>query len=1247
MIESNRLHGGPYFVYPHGTKVPIARAFEKEGLLYTDIAEWFDKIEKAPSEKLLRKRLEQEMGYSRPGLLLRWLEVYPKKYRAPASDLPLARWSGWSASQRLDWLLARDNPFDVINDKGREALFYDGLLNYDDLRPSGDAPAFVQVGNDLGSYEVRSHPGEADRREYQEQRELVEEFLEGRVGHQHIVHAWPKDAALREKMAPRYIELLDAGTWFLFWRQANRNPSEVESVLTHPFLGIYANRSLDRQFHAIVSGQPKKFKDKYRMIGARSVAARDEVEGQKGETRLVDFEMRSGNKGGKREFLEDLLEARLASGDFTGLVDYRGYRARFDPAAPAETILAPWLTPAEIAKIKALEAKLPEMKWSPHPLAHNQVRNKILAPLLDWAARLPLGYKADVLARAQRRYAAALVKIATDYLRKAERVRGPPEATELREETVETLERLSYFFARRVRLDVDFERYLRAPAPPTLPSIAVPTRGPIDINAVHLGIEYTFRFPDKPRGAGPAEKEILKSAQALNTALGGGKLEKIDGNGHGHNLSIRYHVTGQNGEMWRVEWDGVDRSYENGVPVRPRGGHIETPSPKKRIADTKDIETLYAAMRAIGRDAKRTAGGAHLNMDLGPLMALPPREGARRLANLVAYFESRREMVSFLWQHPFRVRSAMPVPRSRNFAPRLNAFDGEWKDLARLLYEEQYFNPYVGRKPAYTQLNLLGVMAPVIPDAYTKPIDIRDPNRVWFPSFGGKGKDRMEFRLFDAPPDEYIAALQIKYARALCEKALNADGVVPLRRKYDKTAPIMWREEPGLFIDDAEAHIVELGLSPKEFAPLIADALRKQYSKPKKAAAARPLHGISAAARLMGVYALDQATRFPDDSFTKIIRGNVMGRMLRVFFCFGVFSVAACNGDGSSQTGALVPSLRLPPALHLPPVPEVGKGDPLIDKAWHLKALGVADVWRQHTKGDPSVTLAFIDSGIDYTHPDLAPNLRWNMAEWPPNNEDKDHNGFIDDVIGWDFVHKRYLPYDRGGHGTFLAGLAAAVEGNGIGSAGVCPRCSILPVQFIDEDGFGDTEDAIRGIDYAVMMKASVINVSFSGEGYDKHLYDALVRAGTHDIVVVAAASNDGLDLDREEIYPAKFHLPNVVTVAATDKNDKLWKHSNWGLKTVAFSAPAVDVLSIWREGKDGYDTGSGTSDAAAIVSGVVGLIRSAAPLLSAVQVIEIMTHTVRHSAALQGKLVTEGVVDANAAIQCATNPTLPCLQSR
>ena len=170
-----------------------------------------------------------------------------------------------------------------------------------------------------------------------------------------------------------------------------------------------------------------------------------------------------------------------------------------------------------------------------------------------------------------------------------------------------------------------------------------------------------------------------------------------------------------------------------------------------------------------------------------------------------------------------------------------------------------------------------------------------------------------------------------------------------------------------------------------------------------------------------------------------------MGRLLGLaVFLLSTFAFAGAN-----------------PPPKLKPVPEQNlKADPLLKKFWHLDQIGAEDAWKT-SLGSPEVIVSVVDSGIDYNHPDLAPNLHRKNTEWPMDGFDSDGNEFEDDVIGWDFVQGGPLPFDRSGHGTFMASIIAAAYNNGVGGAGVCPKCSLMTARFINWEGLGDTEDAI------------------------------------------------------------------------------------------------------------------------------------------------------------------------------------------
>jgi len=803
-----------------GTFTRIVRAFEKEGLFYGDIVKWFDRADKKSTLALIKGRLSREEAGGVSKKLRRWLRDYPLRYKAANIELP-SNWAQKSLKAKAQFIFNRENPLEAITLEGNEELFLEQILNFDILRPAEETPSWLTVGDDQGSYEVRSSSGEINRKVYQDQLKEVETRLDGKVGHQHLIHEWPKEREARERIAPQYIELLDAGTWFLFWRQTKRNPEEVESILTHPYLGVYNRTSLERLERAMTNGDYSNFKNKYRMIGARNVRGREGMPDQTEGQPLADFERRSGNKGIKREFLEDAIEARFATGDFSGLRGIHDYE--FDASAPIRELTEKYLSEKEIRALERFEKEFKWMKYSDSSRALNHFRNKITAPLLPWENRIPLDYKLPVLERARQRFAEGLVKIAKEYLAEKEKVRGPPELGELNKETMDKIERLSFLFSDRVRLDEDFEHYL-TPRPTKLPSVLVESKGPIDVNKVDLGIEYSFRFPDPPRHRTTAQTEIKAAATSLARALGGSEPQEESREGHGHNLSIKYTFTDAEGRKWRVEWDGVTRTYVDGVAVNPRKGHIEIPSPKWSPQTSDEIARLYQSMREIGKVPRRGAGGAHVNVDLAPLKSLPEKEGARKMANLLNYFESNRDMIQFLWQHPYRARAAARVEMSPELIKQLNEFDGDWDKLGRLLYDQKYFNPFETRKPSYSQLNATALMGSVVPDAYDKTIDIKNPEVSWSPAFGGKGKDRIEFRLFDAPTDEYLASLQVKYVRALLNQALNGSQVIKHEPKYTAQDFETWKKDPSKFLKMARLHLRELGLDPEEFQPLLAQA---------------------------------------------------------------------------------------------------------------------------------------------------------------------------------------------------------------------------------------------------------------------------------------------------------------------------------------------------------------------------------------------------------------------------------------
>jgi subtilisin family serine protease/subtilisin-like proprotein convertase family protein len=288
--------------------------------------------------------------------------------------------------------------------------------------------------------------------------------------------------------------------------------------------------------------------------------------------------------------------------------------------------------------------------------------------------------------------------------------------------------------------------------------------------------------------------------------------------------------------------------------------------------------------------------------------------------------------------------------------------------------------------------------------------------------------------------------------------------------------------------------------------------------------------------------------------------------------------------------------------------------DPLFAEQWGLHNIGgsagladadvdAPEAWDQ-TVGHSSVVVAVVDSGIDYRHRDLASNIWVNPREIPGNGVDDDGNGFVDDIYGYDFANGDGDPWDDHGHGSHVAGIIGAVGNNGEGIAGVAWQVQLMPLKFLGAGGVGSVADAVRAINYATMMRSRygvnicAINASWGGSSYSGALEGAIRAAGEAGILFVTAAGNDSRNNDLHSQYPANYDLPNVITVAASDRYDRLASFSNFGQQKVHLVAPGVQILSTVPGG--GYQQLSGTSMAAPFVSGAVALAAAAAPGASA-----------------------------------------------
>ncbi|MCW5755380.1 MAG: S8 family serine peptidase [Phycisphaeraceae bacterium] len=285
--------------------------------------------------------------------------------------------------------------------------------------------------------------------------------------------------------------------------------------------------------------------------------------------------------------------------------------------------------------------------------------------------------------------------------------------------------------------------------------------------------------------------------------------------------------------------------------------------------------------------------------------------------------------------------------------------------------------------------------------------------------------------------------------------------------------------------------------------------------------------------------------------------------------------------------------------------------------------------------GDPNFAIAVIDTGVLWSHPDLAQNIWTNPGEIAGNGIDDDGNGYIDDIRGWDFYDNDNNPTDPSSHGTHVAGTIGAVGNNGIGVTGVAWRCKIVPLRFLGPNG-GFTSDAILAVQYCTTKGIKVSNNSWGGGGYSTALFNAINASQSVGHIFVCAAGNDNVNIDSSPRYPASYTSSNLIAVAATTNRDARSGFSNYGVTSVDLGAPGTNIYSTVLS--NGYGYKSGTSMASPHVAGVVAMVYAQNPTWTWTQVRNRVFSTVRPTNAMNGRTVTGGVVNLAAALMPAVN---------
>ena len=348
------------------------------------------------------------------------------------------------------------------------------------------------------------------------------------------------------------------------------------------------------------------------------------------------------------------------------------------------------------------------------------------------------------------------------------------------------------------------------------------------------------------------------------------------------------------------------------------------------------------------------------------------------------------------------------------------------------------------------------------------------------------------------------------------------------------------------------------------------------------------------------------------------------------------------------------------------------------------------EAWAAGFTGTMKTVVGVVDTGIDYTHPDLYLNVWLNQGEisttlkaglrdtdgdglitfrdlnnslnaayvtdlnrngyidagdllkdarWA-NGTDQDGNGLKDDLIGWDFVNNDNDPFDDNGHGTHVSGTIGAMGGNGTGVVGVNWNVQIVAMKFLSASGSGSVDGAVQAINYftheSQLAPTSenfvATNNSWGGGGFSQALSSAVTLAAQNDILFIAAAGNSSVNTDTTANYPSNLSTmagagyDAVVSVASLTSSGALSSFSDYGAATVDLAAPGSSIYSTLPGG--GYGTYSGTSMATPHVTGAVALYASANPTASAAQIKSALLASTDSTASVNGLTLTGGRLD-------------------
>jgi subtilisin family serine protease len=459
------------------------------------------------------------------------------------------------------------------------------------------------------------------------------------------------------------------------------------------------------------------------------------------------------------------------------------------------------------------------------------------------------------------------------------------------------------------------------------------------------------------------------------------------------------------------------------------------------------------------------------------------------------------------------------------------------------------------------------------------------------------------------------------------------------------------------------------------------------------------LESVSPESRLIDAAQIvaDQAGSLRDESLSEAIQPLVPelsgGKAAEIVSRLGIDRTVILQFDEGQDLESVIRKLRANEAVeYVEPNVRIETGsmipnDPNFIEQWGLRNLGLSvggypakleadiratDAW-EITTGSSNVLVAVADTGLDITHPDIAPNVYTNPREIAGNNIDDDNNGYVDDVHGYNVADKNSDITDIDGHGTEMSGIIAAKQNNNIGISGVS-QSKIIPVKFFRRTGPNTTDveatiaNAARALIYSIAAGAAIINASWSQTTLDETesqtLREAIVATNEAGILMVCIAGNLPYNLDVRPIYPANFQLANQIVVAGSEFNDEIWHvpfdplHylGGYGTRTVDLAAPGTAILTTSARGDCGncsrssdpaqwYTNIDGTSASAAYVSGVAALIKSQYPDANYIMIKRRIVESVDVNEALRNYVRTSGRLNAYRALTITLQTIPPVLR--